>query len=86
MNVPEIRIRQLNQVPLKGDGDYVLYWMIANRRTRYNYSLQHAVELSQALNKPLLVFEALRCGYEWASDRLHKFIIKGMAANQKSLK
>ncbi|QDT44445.1 Deoxyribodipyrimidine photo-lyase [Gimesia alba] len=86
MNVPEIRIRQLNQAPLRGDGDYVLYWMIANRRTRYNYSLQHAVELSQALNKPLLVFEALRCGYEWASDRLHKFIIKGMAANQKSLK
>lgn len=86
MNVPEIRIRQLNQAPLRGDGDYVLYWMIANRRTRYNFSLQRAVELSQALNKPLLVFEALRCGYEWASDRLHKFIIEGMVANQKSLK
>ncbi|MCA9017971.1 MAG: deoxyribodipyrimidine photolyase, partial [Planctomycetaceae bacterium] len=86
MNVPEIRIRQLNELPIRGDGDYVLYWMIANRRTRYNYSLQRAVELSQGLNKPLLVFEALRSGYEWASDRLHKFVIQGMAANQQSLK
>jgi len=86
MNVPEIRIRQLNHIPLKGDGDYVLYWMIANRRTRFNYSLQRAVELSKELNKPLLVFEALRCGYGWASDRLHRFVLQGMAANQKSLK
>lgn len=86
MHVPEIRIRQLNHTPLKGDGDYVLYWMIANRRTRFNYSLQRAVELSKGLNKPLLVFEALRCGYEWSSDRLHKFVIQGMAANQKNLK
>lgn len=86
MHVPDIRIRQLNQSPIKANGDFVLYWMIANRRTRSNFSLQRAVELSKALNKPLLVFEALRCGYEWASDRLHRFVLQGMAANRESLK
>ena len=83
MRVPEIRIRPLNEAPLRGDGDYVLYWMIANRRTRYNFSLDRAIELSKSLKKPLLVFEALRCGYAWASDRLHQFVLQGMAANQK---
>jgi deoxyribodipyrimidine photo-lyase len=30
----------------------------------------------------LVVLEALRCGYGWASDRLHAFVIQGMADNQ----
>ena len=58
--------------------------MIANRRLRYNYSLQRAVELAVELGKPLIVFEALRCGYEWASDRLHRFVLQGMADNRKA--
>jgi deoxyribodipyrimidine photo-lyase len=37
------------------------------------------------LNKPLIVLEALRCGYQWASDRLHHFILDGMANNARSL-
>ncbi|QDT29173.1 deoxyribodipyrimidine photolyase [Gimesia panareensis] len=83
MNVPEIRIRQLNQSPLKDDGDYVLYWMIANRRIRCNFSLQRAVELAKRLKKPLVVLEALRCGYQWASDRMHRFVLQGMVDNRK---
>jgi len=83
MNVPAIRIRELNQSSLQSDGDYVLYWMIANRRTRYNFSLQRAVDLAKNLEKPLVVLEALRCGYKWASDRLHRFVLQGMAANRK---
>lgn len=83
MNVPEIRIRQINQSPLKDDGEYVLYWMIANRRIRYNFSLQRAVELAKTLEKPLVVLEALRCDYQWASDRMHRFVLQGMADNRK---
>ncbi|MCR9233371.1 MAG: deoxyribodipyrimidine photolyase [bacterium] len=82
MSVPEIRIRQLNEAPLKDDGDFVLYWMIANRRTRFNFSLERAVELAKELDKPLVVFEALRCGYRWASDRMHRFVLQGMADNR----
>jgi deoxyribodipyrimidine photo-lyase len=28
------------------------------------------------------VLEALRCDYPWASDRLHQFVLGGMADNQ----
>ena len=81
MTVPEIRIDRRNDAPVNADGDYVLYWMIANRRLHHNFSLQRAVEWSVELQKPLLIFEALRCGYEWASDRIHRFVIQGMKDN-----
>lgn len=80
-SLPSIRIRTLRHKPFNPDGDFVLYWMIANRRIHYNFSLQRAVERAMELNKPLVILEPLRCGYPWASDRLHRFIIDGMADN-----
>jgi deoxyribodipyrimidine photo-lyase len=65
------------------DGRYVLYWMTAARRTRYNFALERALEHARALGKPLVVLEALRAGYRWASDRLHRFAIDGMADNAR---
>jgi deoxyribodipyrimidine photo-lyase len=78
---PEIRIRSLGSQPVRRDGDYVLYWMTAFRRGTWNFALQRAVQWAADLQRPLLVFEALRCGYPWASDRLHAFVIQGMADN-----
>ena len=83
MAVPSVRIRSGNSAPHTTEGEYVLYWMIANRRLHYNYSLDRAIEWASELKKPLLIFEALRCGYEWASDRIHKFVLEGMADNQR---
>ena len=79
--VPKIRIQQQNNAPIRADGEFVLYWMIAFRRTTWNFSLQHAVELAVELQKPLVIFEPLRIGYRWASDRIHRFVIDGMAEN-----
>lgn len=77
--VPAIRIQTCNDAPVNGDGQFVLYWMIANRRLRWNFSLQRAVEWARQLHKPLLILEALRVDYPWASDRLHRFVMDGMA-------
>ena len=78
--VPISRIRVLNDRPLDPTGDYVLYWMIAARRTRWNFALQRAVERCVELGKPLLILEALDVDYPWASDRIHQFVLDGMAA------
>ena len=51
------------------------------RRTTWNFGLQRAVERATELRKPLLVLEPLNCDYRWASDRLHRFILDGMAEN-----
>jgi deoxyribodipyrimidine photo-lyase len=79
--VPKIRIQQCNDAPIRPDGEFVLYWMIAFRRLTSNFSLQRAVELAVELRKPLVIFEPLRVGYQWASDRIHRFMIDGMADN-----
>ncbi len=82
--VPEIRITRLNQSSVRGEGHFVLYWMTAFRRIRYNYALQRAVEWAEELRKPLVILEALRCDYPWASDRIHAFVLQGMRENRKS--
>ena len=83
--VPKIRIQSCNDKEVNRDGDYVLYWMIANRRTRWNFSLERGLAWAAEFKKPLVVFEALRCGYRWASDRLHRFVLDGMADNAERL-
>jgi deoxyribodipyrimidine photo-lyase len=84
--VPLLRIRKANRAAIHPNGRYVLYWMIATRRTETNYSLQRAAEWCRELNRPLVILEALRVGYPWASLRLHRFIIEGMVDNAVSLK
>jgi len=80
--VAGIRIRECNEAPVRGGGDYVLYWMIANRRVRHNFALDRALEHCRELGgKPLVILEALRCDYRWASDRFHRFVLDGMADN-----
>jgi deoxyribodipyrimidine photo-lyase len=83
--VPAIRIRDCNEAPVR-PAKYVLYWMIAARRVTHNFALDRAIEYCRELGKPLVVFEALRCGYEWASDRMHRFVIDGMADNAAACK
>ena len=57
--------------------------MIAARRVRWNFALQHAVNLAVEMRRPLIVLEALRCDYPWANDRLHRFVLDGMASNAR---
>jgi len=68
---------------VRPDGAYVLYWMIASRRTGWNFALDRAAAWCRELGRPLLVFEPLRAGYPWASDRLHRFLLQGMVDNRR---
>ncbi len=82
--VPQIRIFQANDAAVQSSGEYVLYWMTSNRRLIDNFALDRAIQLCHELSKPLLIFEALRIGYRWASDRIHTFIIQGMRDNRRA--
>ena len=55
MHAPASRVRALNGSPFARDGEYVLYWMVAARRGRYNFALQQAAAHARALKLPLLV-------------------------------
>lgn len=81
IQVPASRIRAANRNSVVGSGEFVLYWMIANRRRSYNFALQRAVEWAAELRKPLVIVEGLNTNYPWASDRIHAFVVGGMRSN-----
>jgi deoxyribodipyrimidine photo-lyase len=81
--MPRQRMRPLVDRPPRPEGEFVLYWMIAQRRLSWNFALDRAIAWAEELGKPLVVLEALRCDYPWASDRLHRFVLEGMAENAR---
>ncbi len=83
--VPASRIRALNDRARRADGRHVLYWMTAYRRLEWNFALERAVDAAREAGRPLVILEALRCDYAWASDRLHRFVIEGMAEHARAL-
>lgn len=84
-SVPQQRIRVAGTSDVNPLSEFVLYWMVAFRRVQWNFALQRAIDWARELKKPLIAFEPLRCDYRWASDRLHHFVIQGMADNARRL-
>lgn len=82
--VPEVRVRQVNDVPVCPSGRaFVLYWMIASRRPAWNFALDRAVAWARDLGLPVVVLEPLRADYRWKSDRFDDFVKAGMAENAR---
>lgn len=75
----EQRVRVLNGKPFRTNGDYVLYWVQMNRRGESNHALAFAAQLADDRRVPLLVYEGLTCSYPYANDRMHTFVLQGVA-------
>jgi deoxyribodipyrimidine photo-lyase len=84
VRVPPVRIRRLNVRDLRADGRYVLYWMTTARRLSSNFSLDRAVDLALSIGKPLVILESLATDDPYASDRLHQFVLEGMADHARA--
>ena len=76
------RVTQLNQSKANTKGRYVLYWMQMFKRASHNYALNFAIQLANERQLPLVVYEGLKFYYPWASDRIHTFILEGVAEKQ----
>jgi deoxyribodipyrimidine photo-lyase len=85
MPVPSTRVRAIHDAPLEASRPFVLYWMTAFRRLDRNFALQRAIDVAREVGRPLVVLEALRCDHPWASDRLHAFVVDGMAEHARTL-
>ena len=75
----EEQVRKIEDGGVRSSGEYVLYWIRANRRVESNHALQFAAALANRLEKPLLCYERLTCSYPYANDRLHAFVLDGVA-------
>jgi len=76
------RIRVFNSGVTRGS--FVAYWMISARRTKWNHSLEHAVNLALGKQMPLVVVEPVFLRQKWACDRFHTFAIQGIIDNKIS--
>jgi deoxyribodipyrimidine photo-lyase len=79
------RVTQLNRAQPDKKGRYVLYWMQMFKRASHNYALNFAIQMANELRLPLVVYEGLKFYYPWANDRLHTFILEGVAEKYAEL-
>jgi deoxyribodipyrimidine photo-lyase len=80
----DARLRPVNSAPIREAGEYVLYWMQIYRRLDHNHALDHALRRATELKKPLVIYEGLKLGYPWASQRLHRFLLEGIQDNART--
>lgn len=78
MNLSQ-RVSQLNNLPDNQQGRYVLYWMQMFKRVDDNDALNFAIQQANERDLPLVVYEGLKFYYPWANDRIHTFILEGVA-------
>ena len=76
--VPEVRVRRLN------DGEQRCKRFKPNV-ARFNFALERSAEWAARFSVGVVVLEALRCDYRWASDRFHRFVLDGMQDNLEAL-
>ncbi|MGM0454308.1 MAG: deoxyribodipyrimidine photo-lyase [Thermodesulfobacteriota bacterium] len=66
-------------------GEFVLYWMQAAQRSRYNHALEYAIRAANARNLPVVAFFGLTWQYPEANQRHYRFLIDGLKTVQKRL-
>ncbi|MGE6758836.1 deoxyribodipyrimidine photo-lyase [Corallococcus interemptor] len=80
LGVDSARVQAVNEAPLPtGQRDFVLYWCMVNHRWEENHALDAAVALGNHLGLPVVVYQAIRPDYPYASERLHAWALEGMA-------
>ncbi len=81
----DLRVHASARVDPRPGGEFVLYWCQTTHRAHDNFALNWAIDLADSLRRPVLVYHGLRHDYPWASDRLHTFILEGVADLDRDL-
>lgn len=80
------RTQRLNDQPIVRNGRFVLYWMQASQRTRFNHALEYCIEQANALNLPPAVCFGLMDDYPEANERHYAFMLQGLEDVASNLK
>lgn len=77
--IQNTRIKNLNEIPRRNDGTYVLYWMQEAQRARGNAALELAIRGANKYGLPVIVCFGLMDGYPEANARHYAFMLEGLA-------
>ncbi len=82
--IQSTRLTTLSESPV-GQGRYVLYWMQASQRTRFNHALEYAIRRANASGLPVVVAFGLMDDYPDANLRHYAFMVQGLADVSRQL-
>jgi deoxyribodipyrimidine photo-lyase len=82
--IHDARIRLLN-ARAHAAGRYVLYWMQASCRARYNHALEYAIRAGNELGKPVVACFGLTPDFPEANARHYTFLLEGLRDAQRAL-
>ncbi len=72
------RLTTLKEGTTKRTGNYILYWMQQAQRVHFNHALDHAIQMANQYNLPVLVYFGLTSGYPDANVRHYQFMLEGL--------
>lgn len=75
--IQEDRIAYLNDKE-EQKGEYIIYWMQASQRVRYNQALETAIRIANKRSLPVLVYFEITDDYPDANFRHYFFMIEGL--------
>lgn len=78
------RIQFLNGRPER-KGDYVLYWMQASQRERFNQALEYAIDNANRLGLPVIVYFGIDERFPSANLRHFTFMLEGLSEVRAAL-
>jgi len=84
-NIQDARIQHLNDLDIRLDADYVLYWMQQSQRAEYNHALEYAVLKANDLGLGVVVAFGLADEYPEANLRHYTFMLEGLTETQTLL-
>lgn len=79
------RIQKLNNLPVNNTSNFIVYWMQSSSRTEFNHALEYAIEKSNEIQKPLIVFYGLTDSFPEATERHYYFLLEGLQEVESNL-
>ncbi|MBC8109270.1 MAG: deoxyribodipyrimidine photo-lyase [Anaerolineae bacterium] len=84
--IDETRVQLLNDLELNRRGKYVLYWMQASQRAKFNHALEFAIARANEMGLSLIVCFGLMDDYPEANERHYAFMIEGLREVEADLR
>ncbi|MGI5816786.1 MAG: deoxyribodipyrimidine photo-lyase [Armatimonadota bacterium] len=83
--IHETRVQRLSDAPVR-EREFVLYWMQASQRARFNHALEYASRQADELKVPLVVGFGLDATYPEANARHFAFMLQGLQETALALR
>ena len=83
--IQETRKEALNNYSFNQKGEFIIYWIQASQRAKYNHALEFAIDEANKTQKPLIGYFGLTETFPEANERHYYFMLEGLKEVQEQL-